>query len=125
MDVARKPREPQTKAYKGKTYHWCVNYKNPQWSLHNPSAFPNLCKIHHNYQLRNHGGQVEREWNASGRGAKGVDCPGVTATDIQLEGALACIEDSDSEFREDGCQIVRYVGRHDHPWQSPALWLFP
>jgi hypothetical protein len=91
-DVPPKTGEPQTKPFKGKTYHWCVNHEHPQWALHNPIAFPNLCKNHPNYAT------MEAEWNASGGGSKGT---GLSAADIQLEGALACIGDSDSESGEE------------------------
>jgi hypothetical protein len=93
-DVAPKSGEPQTKAFKGKTYHWCVNHEHPQWALHNPTSFPNLCKNHPEYAA------METAWNASGAGASGGATPPLTAADIKLESALAEIEDSDSESED-------------------------
>ena len=87
-DVAPKVGDPKSKDVKGKTYYWCTNHEHPQWTLHNPNAFPNLCKRHPNYST------MEAAWTSSGGGV-GKKEP--TAADIQLEGALAEIDESESE----------------------------
>jgi hypothetical protein len=84
-DVPPKAGDPKSKGVKGKTYYWCTNHEHPQWSLHNPNAFPNLCKRHPNYSA------LEAAWTASGSGANGAAKP--TAADIQLDSALAEIEE--------------------------------
>jgi hypothetical protein len=81
-DVAPKAGEPLTKTSKGKTYNWCTNHKCPQWALHNPNSFPNLCKFHLKYD------EMKKAWKARG-GDLSSDTP--TAADIQLQSALACI----------------------------------
>jgi hypothetical protein len=47
--VAPKEGEAKSKVMKGKTYHWCTHHTNPLWSLHNPDAFPNLCRLNPKY----------------------------------------------------------------------------
>jgi hypothetical protein len=48
-DVPPKAGEPNKKKVKDKTYIWCTCHKQPQWTLHNPDSFPNLCKYHPKY----------------------------------------------------------------------------
>jgi hypothetical protein len=91
-DVPPKSNDPKSKTVKGKTYYWCTNHEHPQWAIHNPDSFPNLCKRHPNYST------MEAAWTASG----GSDAPdgkkkGVSASDIQLDSALAEIEGSESD----------------------------
>jgi hypothetical protein len=93
-DVAPKAGESKTKEFKGKTYNWCVNHEHPQWSLHSPTSFPNLCKNHPNYAA------METAWKAGGGGSSAPE-PGISAADIKLDSALAAIEDSESESEED------------------------
>jgi hypothetical protein len=88
--VAPKTGEPQTKDFKGKTYHWCVNHEHPQWALHNPNSFPNLCKHHPKYST------LEAAWKASGGDPSAGDTS-ISAADIKLESALAEMEESDSD----------------------------
>ncbi len=94
-DVAPKSGDPLTKTFKGKTYHWCTNHENSQWTLHNPNSFPNLCKGHPDYAAK------EAAWKASGGDASSSGDSGVTAADIKLESALAGI-DEESESDEEG-----------------------
>jgi hypothetical protein len=90
-DVAPKSGDPNTKSFKGKTYHWCVNHDHPQWTLHNPNSFPNLCKRHPEYA------KMEAAWKASGKEGAEAGDSSVTADDIRLDSALAEIDDSDTE----------------------------
>jgi hypothetical protein len=94
-DVAPKTGDPGKKEVKGKTYYWCTRHKTPQWSLHNPEAFPNLCKFHPNYAA------MEKAWKATGDDASGGKPAAATAGDMKLEHALAAIQDSDSETEDD------------------------
>jgi YHS domain-containing protein len=90
-DVAPKTGEAIKKEVKGKTYFWCTRHKQPQWSLHNPSAFPNLCKFHHpNYAA------LEAAWKAS-TGSTDVKTKDATAEDMKLATALAAIQDLDDD----------------------------
>jgi hypothetical protein len=89
-DVAPKSGDPKTKDFKGKTYYWCTNHAHPQWTLHNPHSFPNLCKLHPNYST------MEAAWKEKGGDAGGGESP-VSAADIKLNSALAEIDDSESE----------------------------
>jgi hypothetical protein len=73
---------------KGKTYHWCTHHANPLWALHNPDAFPNMCRCNPKYD------ELENAHKA-GEGGKEP-----TAEDITLQSALAAIEYSDSEAEE-------------------------
>ena len=93
-DVPPKTGDPETKEFKGKTYNWCTNHEHPQWSLHSPTSFPNLCKNHPKYA------ELEAAWTASGGQAKSEKKEKVSAADIQLESALANIESSDSESED-------------------------
>ena len=88
-DVAPKSGDPKSKDVKGKTYYWCTNHEHSQWTLHNPNAFPNLCNCHPNYST------MEAAWTASGGGVSGGKKK-PTAADIQLDGALAEIDESES-----------------------------
>jgi hypothetical protein len=88
-DVAPKAGEPNKKRANGKDYFWCTRHKQPQWTLHNPDSFPNLCKYHPKYA------ELEAAWKA------GSDSTGAaTAEDIKLELALAAIQDSESESED-------------------------
>jgi YHS domain-containing protein len=89
-DVALKTGESSKKEVKGRTYYWCTQHKQPQWSLHNPDSFPNLCKFHPNYAA------METAWKATSGDASGGKAA-VTAGDMNLDTALATIQDSDSE----------------------------
>jgi hypothetical protein len=86
--VAPKEGEPKTKVVKGKTYYWCTHHTNPLWALHNPDAFPNLCRLNPKY--------AELEAAHKGGGKAGEP----TAGDITLQQALAAIETSDSDGEE-------------------------
>jgi YHS domain-containing protein len=90
-DVAPKAGEAIKKEVKGKTYFWCTRHKQPQWSLHNPSAFPNLCKYHPNYAA------LETAWKAStgDTDVRTKTNKDATAEDMKLSTALAAIQDSD------------------------------
>jgi hypothetical protein len=48
-DVAPKEGESKKKVVKGKIYYWCTHHTNSMWALHNPNAFPNLCRLHLKY----------------------------------------------------------------------------
>ncbi len=52
------------------------------WALHNPDAFPNMCRMNPKYT------EMEAAFNAQGGDQ--------TAEDIKLQDALLAIEDSDS-----------------------------
>jgi hypothetical protein len=90
-DIAPKAGDSKSKDVKGKTYYWCTNHEHPQWTLHNPNSFPNLCKRHPNYTT------MEAAWTASGGGVSSAGKKEPTAADIQLEGALAEIDASESD----------------------------
>jgi hypothetical protein len=97
-DVASKSGDPKSKSFNGKMYHWCVSHNHPQWTLHNPTAFPNLCKCHPEYA------KMEAAWNASGKEGAGSTESSVMADDICLDSALVKINGSDSET-DDYCLI--------------------
>ena len=86
--VAPKDGEPKKKVVKGKTYHWCTHHTNPLWALHNPDAFPNLCRLNPKYT----------KLEAAHKAGEGGTEP--TAESITLQSALAAIENSDSEAEE-------------------------
>jgi hypothetical protein len=91
-DVAPKAGEPTKKTVKGKSYYWCTHHTTPLWTLHNPSAFPNLCRYHPKYN------ELETAWkNKSTIDATPGDKPEPHARDMKLADALAAIEDSDSD----------------------------
>jgi hypothetical protein len=93
-DIAPKEGEPKKKVMKGKTYYWCKHHTNPMWALHNPDAFPNLCRLHPKYHA------LETVYNAGKDKAMDQgddDDKKPTAADMTLEEALAAIEESDSE----------------------------
>jgi hypothetical protein len=80
---------------KGKTYYWCKHHTNPMWALHNPDAFPNLCRLYPKYHA------LETVYNAGkekvmDRGDDSDDKK-PTAADMTLEEASAAIEESESE----------------------------
>jgi hypothetical protein len=91
-DVAPKSGEPTTKVMGGKTYHWCTHHDKPQWTLHNPNAFPNLCKRHPKYS------EMKTAWEARGDDQGAQAAAEATAEDIQLESALAAI---DEDYKSD------------------------
>jgi hypothetical protein len=91
--VAPKAGEGTTKVVGGKTYYWCTHHTNPMWALHNPTAFPDLCRLHPKYK------EMEAAHKAKKGGATGGKDP--TAADIQLSQAMAAIDESDSEHSED------------------------
>jgi hypothetical protein len=88
-DVPPKAGEPTTKLMNGKTYFWCTHHTNPMWALHNPTAFPDLCRLHPKYT------EMEAAHKAKNQGAAAGKVP--TAADIQLSQALAAVEESDSD----------------------------
>jgi hypothetical protein len=92
-DVIPKADEPTSKAINGKTYYWCTHHTNPMWALHNPTPFPDLCRLHPKYT------EMEVAHKAKKRGATGGKDP--TAVDIQLSQAMATIGDSGSEVSDD------------------------
>jgi hypothetical protein len=88
-DVAPKAGKPNKKKVKDKTYFWCTCHKQPQWTLHNPDSFLNLCKYHPKYS------ELEAAWKA------GTSEPNnATADNIQLDTALAAMQDSESESED-------------------------
>jgi hypothetical protein len=88
-NVAPKADKPNETRVKERDYFWCNLHKQPQWTLHNPDAFPNLCKYHPKYL----------ELKAALK--SGASDPGAaTADSIQMESALAAVLDSDLEGEE-------------------------
>jgi hypothetical protein len=88
-DVAPEKGEPTPKTVNGKTYYWCTHHPTPMWTLHNPDAYPNLCRLHPKYK------ELEAAHKANG-GTKEI-----TADDIQINSALQAIEDSDDDASVD------------------------
>jgi hypothetical protein len=88
-DVALKANEPTMKVMNGKTYYWCTHHPNPMWALHNPTSFPDLCRLHPKYT------EMEAAHKAKKQGATTDKDP--MAADIKLSQAMAAIEDSGSE----------------------------
>jgi hypothetical protein len=86
-NVAPKAGEPKKKVMKGKTYYWCTHHPSPMWALHNPEAFPNLCRLHPKFA------ELEATFLRSPPVRK--DDP--TAADMALQSAMAAIQDSDSD----------------------------
>jgi hypothetical protein len=64
------------------------------WALHNPDAFPNLCRLHPKYHA------LETVFNAGKDKVKAQQAK-PTAGDMTLEDALAAIEDSESEEEQE------------------------
>jgi hypothetical protein len=87
--VPPKAGEPTTKVMNGKTYYWFTHHTNPMWALHNPTAFPDLCRLHPKYT------EMEAAHKAKKRGGAGSKEP--TAADIQLSQAMAAINNSETE----------------------------
>jgi hypothetical protein len=85
-DVSPKAGNPNKKEVEGKDYFWCSRHNQPQWTLHNPDLFPNLCKYHPEYAELEAACKAER--NNTGK---------ATADKIKVEWALAAIQDSESE----------------------------
>jgi hypothetical protein len=97
--VAPKDGEPKSKVVKGKTYHWCHHHANPLWALHNPDAFPNLCRLNPKYD------ELEAAHKARGKGNE------PRAADMTLQGALAAIDNLDEEFKNEGvARLLRGSG---------------
>jgi hypothetical protein len=88
-DIAPKAGDLDKKQVKGKDCFWCTRHKQPQWTLHNPDSFPNLCKYDPKYA------ELEAAWKASSNNAGEA-----LADDIKLESALAAIQDSESESED-------------------------
>jgi hypothetical protein len=65
----------------GKKHFWCTRHEKPQWSLHNPDSFPNLCKFHPKYA------ELEAAWTK--KGGSGSTVSGLTST----TGSAATAED--------------------------------
>jgi hypothetical protein len=63
------------------------------WALHNPTTFPDLCRLHPKDT------EMEAAHKAKKRRATGGKDP--TAADIQLSQAMAAIDDSASEVSDD------------------------
>jgi hypothetical protein len=63
------------------------------WALHNPTAFPDLCRLHPKYK------EMEAAHKAKKGGAAGNKDP--TAANIQLSQAMAAIDESESENSDD------------------------
>jgi hypothetical protein len=92
-DVAPKAGEATTKLMSGKTYYWCTHHTNPMWALHNPIAFPDLCRLYPKYKEMEAAHKAKKGGTAGGKGP--------TAADIQLSQAMAAIDESESEHSED------------------------
>ncbi len=84
-DVAPKANDPTSKV-KGKTYYWCTHHTTPLWTLHNPDAFPNLCRYNPKYD------ELESAWKTKTMvDAAAEHKPAPTARDMKLAEALAAI----------------------------------
>jgi hypothetical protein len=94
-DVAPKTGDPKKKTVKGKTYFWCTHHANPMWALHNPEAFPNLCRLHPKYHA------LQTVYNAGKDKVKEQGEKKPTAGSMTLEEALAAIEESDLEGEQE------------------------
>jgi hypothetical protein len=95
-DVAPKAGEPTKKTVKGKAYYWCTHHTTPLWTLHNPEAFPNLCRYNPKYD------ELESAWKTKTMvDAAAEHKPEPTARDMKLAEALAAIHESDSEIEDD------------------------
>jgi hypothetical protein len=88
-DVPPRAGEPTTNVVKGKTYYWCTHHPNQMWALHNPTAFPDLCRLHPKYVEMEAAHKAKKQGGAGGKE--------LTAADIQLSQAMAAIEGSGSE----------------------------
>ncbi len=94
-DVAPKEGEAKKKVVKGKTYFWCTHNTNPMWALHNPDAFPNLCRLHPKYT------ELERAWKSASGSTSYDNKSKMSANNMKLKMAMASIQDSGSEEEDD------------------------